>query len=66
MAPPLLPSPIKSPASRPCKEMSSLKTPRASQGLPGVPPLVKLRGVVTATCTLSFIIFSAAVGARVL
>lgn len=56
MAPPLLPSPIKSPA----------KTPRASQGLPGVPPLVKLRGVVTATCTLSFIIFSAAVGARVL
>ena len=31
---------------------------------PPVPPLVKLRGYVTATLTLSFIIAAAAVGAR--
>ena len=39
--------------------------PRPSASAPPqVPPLVKLRGTVTATLTLSFVILAAAVGAR--
>jgi hypothetical protein len=44
--------------------MAPAPSPRPSSGSPRVPPLVKARGILTATFTLSFIILSAAVGAR--